>query len=234
VSALLERLASADPGERAAACRAVAADPAAALLAESLLPVLDDADGRVARAAREALVAVARAGAGDALVRRLRAAVRGNALRARAQAALALARLEPPEPALLPALVEALDATDADLRWSAARVLVDMGRLHGEIVRVLIGLARVARPNARRMAVLALRELAPDVAAAAHALVEASRDADAPVRRAALTAMAGLVDPPPAVRTRLAEAAREADPIAARLAALALEKLGPPSPAEMQ
>jgi HEAT repeat protein len=232
VSALVERLASADPHERVAACRALPADPAAALLAESLLPVLDDADARVARAAREALVAVARAGAGDAIVRRLRTAVRGQAVRARAQAALALARLEPPEPALLPALVEGLDAPDSDLRWAAARVLVDMGRLHGEIVRVLIGLARVARPNARRMAVLALRELAPDAAAAAHALVDASRDADAPVRRAALTAMAGLVDPPPAVRARLAEAVHEPDPIAARLAALALEKLGPSSSAE--
>jgi NLR family CARD domain-containing protein 3 len=226
VSALLERLRSADPAERAAACRALPQDPAAALLADALLPALDDPAKAVARAAREAVVAIARAGAGDVLVPKLRAASRGTAAGARIQAALALARLEPPDPALLPALVAALDADDADLRWAAARVLVEMGRLHGEIVRVLLGLVADARPNARRMATFCLRELAPDLPAAALALVDASRDGDAQVRRAALVAMAGLLAPPAAVLDRLTEATRESDPIAAKLALLALQRLG--------
>jgi len=218
------QLASADPAERAAACRALPDDPAAVLRIESLVAALDDRDARVGRAARDALVTIARAGGGDAVATALRSATRGLASRARIQAALALARLEPPEPALLPALVEALDA-EPDLAWSGARVLVDMGRLHGEIVRVLLGLVRDAKPGARRMAIFCLRELAPDLPAAALALVEASRDADAPVRRAAITAMAGLLDPPADVLARLAEAAREPDPVAAELARLAIQRL---------
>jgi len=220
------RLASPDPAERAAACRALPHDPAAALHLDALLAALDDADATVGRAARDALVAISRDGSGDAVVPMLRSVSRGTAPRARIHAALALARLEPPAPALLPALVAAFDAADADLRWTAARVLVDMGRLHGEIVRVLLGLVRDAKPGARRMAVFCLRELAPDSGAAALALVDASRDADAAVRRAAITAMAGLLAPPQDVLERLGEAAREADPIAAELARLALARLG--------
>jgi HEAT repeat protein len=217
------RLASPDPAERAAACRALPQDPAAALHLDALLAALDDADGTVGRAARDALVAISRDGSGDAVVPMLRSVSRGTAPRARIQAALALARLEPSEPALLPALVAALDAADADLRWTAARVLVDMGRLHGEIVRVLLGLVRGGEsPAVRRMATFCLRELAPDQPAAAQALLEASRDADTQLRRAALTAMAGLLDPPAAVIARLREALDDADPVAAGLAALAL------------
>ena len=223
---LLAQLRSADAAERAAACRAVASDPAGALLAEPVVAALGDPDKRVARAANETLVALARSGSGDGVVKLLRRALRGDPAPLRVQAAFVLARLEPPEPSLLPALVEGMAAPEGDLRWSAARVLVDMGRLHGEIVRVLLGLVHDAKAGARRMAVFCLRELAPDSGAAALALVDASRDADAAVRRAAITAMAGLLAPPQDVLERLGEAAREADPIAAELARLALARLG--------
>jgi HEAT repeat protein len=224
---LLEQLQSGDAAARADAARAIATDPAGTLLADALITALGDADKRVARAASETLVVLARAGSGDGVVSLIRRALRNESPRVRVQTAFVLARLEPPEPSLLPALVEGMASAEGDLRWSAARVLVDMGRLHGEIVRVLLGLVRGGQvPAVRRMATFCLRELAPDQPAAAQALLEASRDDDAHVRRAALTAMAGLFDPPAPVVARLDEALDDADASTAGLAALALGELG--------
>lgn len=227
---LLARLAGADAADRAAACRAIAADPAGALLGEPLVAALGDPERAVAKAAADALVALARQGAG--VVPLLRAALRragGAATRdsaRRVHAALALARLEPPEPGLLPALVDGLGARDGDVRWSAARVLVDLGRLHPPVVGVLIGLVRGAEDApARRMAAFALRELAPDHPQTARALLEATGDDDRQVRRAAVTALAGLLDPPPEVGARLAALRVDPDPTLARLAARALERI---------
>lgn len=230
---LLARLASDDPATRAAACRAIPSDPAGALLVEPLVAALGDPERAVAKAAVEALVTLARAS--DGVLPLLRAALRrsggpAGAMapdgRRRVHAALALARLEPPEPGLLPALVEGLGARDGDVRWSAARVLVDMGRLHPQIVGVLVGLVRSADDAAaRRMAAFALREVAPDHPETARALVEATGDDDRHVRRAAVTALAGLLDPPPAVAEQLAALRGDPDPTLARLAALALERI---------
>jgi HEAT repeat protein len=220
---LLARLRSRDAAERAAACRAVATDAAGALLAEALVEALGDGEAPVARAAADALVALARTS--DGIVALLRRAARADTP-ARTRAALALARLAPPDPALLPALVEGLAAADGAVRWSAARVLVDTGRLHPEVLGVLLALVRVAEdPGARRMATFALRELAPDRPEAARVLVEVTRDTDVRVRRAAVTALAGLVDPPAEVRERLAALRGDRDPALARLAALALARV---------
>ncbi len=228
---LIATLHSDDPAARAGACRAISEDPAGALLVEPLVAALGDPERAVARAAREALLALARRS--DGVVPLLRAALRqtnaGDAVRAgraardqRLHAALTLAHLEPPEPGLLPALVDGLGARDGDVRWAAARVLVDMGRLHPEIVGVLIGLVRSAGdPSARRMAGFALRELAPDLPGAAQALLAATHDDDRDVRRAAVTALAGLLDPPAAVAERLAALRTDPDEMLARLATLA-------------
>jgi len=240
---LLERLASGDAGERAGACRAIATDPAGALLAEPLVAALGDPERAVAKAAGDALVALARRS--DGVIPLLRAALRRASPSAgapaataalRVHAALALARLEPPEPGLLPALVDGLGARDGDVRWSAARVLVDMGRLHPGRVGVLIGLVHGAEDAAaRRMAAFALRELAPDHPETARALLEATGDDDRHVRRAAVTALAGLLDPPPEVGARLAALRADPDPTLARLAALALERMqGSPPRAETE
>ena len=218
------RLRSPDAAERSAACRAAAHDPAGALLIEPLVAALGDPAAPVAAAASASLVMLARAGSAEAIVPLLRRALQQHGMRVRA--ALTLSRLEPPEPAWLPALVAALGDDDGPVRWAASRALVDMGRLHAEILRVLAGLVRDGAPAVRRQATLCLRELAPDRPAAAFALIDASRDSDTSVRRAALTAMAGLVDPPAAVRERLERARGEPDPIAAELAALALARLG--------
>ena len=142
----------------------------------------------------------ARAGSGDGVVPLLRArAARRRAARAASSAALTLARLEPPEPSLLPALVAgARRRAEGDLRWAAARVLVDMGRAARR------DRARAARPGARRRRA----RRAPDGdLLPARARARSSRQprrrcskrratATPSVRRAALTAMAGLLDPP--------------------------------------
>jgi HEAT repeat protein len=228
---LLERLASADPGERRAACTAAAEDPSGVLLADALSGALGDPVKAVVRAASDALVAIARSrGSVDEALRR---ALHSNEPTRRFGAAFTAARLEPPSPRLLPALVEALASGDGDVRWAAARLLVEAGRLHGEVLPLLVGLAR-AGENAvvRRMATFALRELAPDRPEAALVLLAAASDPDLHVRRAATTAMAALLDPPRAVAAHLLAALRD-DPDAAtrRLAALALGEIGAANPA---
>jgi len=130
---------------------------------------------------------------------------------------------------LLPALVEALDAHEGAVRWTAARLLVESGRAEGQVLQLLLGLVRTDdRPRVRRMASHCLRELAPERPEAAAALLESSRDRDSHVRRASLTALAGLLEPPPEVEARLREAA-ENDPDAAsrQVASRALDRLGP-------
>jgi HEAT repeat protein len=230
---ILARLAHADPETRRAACAEAAEDPAGTLLAPALGRALGDPSKAVARAASDALAAIARRAGGVDDV--LRAALHGDSRDARWGAAFTLARLEPPGPRLLPALVEALGSPDGDVRWAASRILVDVGRLHGEVLPLLVGLvSRGEQPAVRRMAAYALRALAPDRPEAARVLVEASRDADLPLRRAALTALAALHAPPPEVAARLLEVL-ESDPDAAsrRLAALALGEIGASDPASL-
>jgi HEAT repeat protein len=226
---ILSRLASTSAEERRRACLEVAGDPCAVLLVPALAEALGDASNAVARAASRSLAALGRqhAAVGEAL----RESLRAQEPRRRIQAAFTLARLEPPEPRSLPALVAALDSEAGDVRWMATRILVEMGRLHGEVLRVLMNLAADGSPRVRRMALCALRELAPGEPEVARTLLAASRDADLGVRRAALTALAALEEPPPAVRERLVEtAASDPDAASRRLAEVALDLLGSARP----
>jgi HEAT repeat protein len=223
---IIERLEHSDPEVRRTACQAAAEDPAATLLSEALSDTLGDPCKAVARAASDALVAIGRERGG--VEPALRRALHSDDPGRRWGAAFTAARLQPPGPRLLPALVEALSSGDGDVRWAAARLLVETGRLHLEVLPLLVGLVRGSEQAVvRRMAGYALRELAPDRAEAAAVLLEATHDRDLHVRRAAFTAMASLVGPGPEVSERLLEALRE-DPDAAtrRLAALALGELG--------
>jgi len=228
---LVERLGSTDPGERREACRAAAGDPAGVLLADALAEALGDPVKAVVRAASDALVEIARRSGG--VEPALRGALRSHEPGRRWGAAFTTARLEPPSPRLLPALVEALGSPDGDVRWAAVRLIVDTGRLHGEVLSVLVGLVRGGEhPLVRRMATFGLRELAPDRPEAAAVLLEATRDSDLHVRRAAYTAMASLMGPPPDVPERLLETLRhDADAATRRLAALALGEIGAGNPA---
>jgi len=227
---IVERLRHADPEERRAACLAARSDPAAALLAEALGDALGDPVKAVARAASDALVEIGRRERQVDAV--LRDALRSDCPRRRFTAAYTSVRLQPPTPGLLPALLEALGNADGDVRWAAARILVDLGRLHGEVLGVLVGLLKGGDdPVVRRMAAFCLRELAPDRPESASVLLAATRDADLHVRRAAVSALAGLVDPPPEVGVRLLEVlTQDPDAAARRIAAVALGELGAATP----
>jgi HEAT repeat protein len=230
VSELLETLAKGGAAERRAACREAAENPSAVLLVDALAAALGDPEKAVTRAASDALVQIGgSAGGVESAVRR---ALQSDAPGRRRGAALTLARLEPPGPGLLPALVEALGCADGDVRWAAARVIVTIGRAHGEVFPLLLTMVRSGEQALqRRMATFALRELAPERAEAAHALLAASRDVDLQVRRAALSAMPALTDPHPTVVTRLLEALGADDDAASRrLAALALGEIGSAKP----
>jgi HEAT repeat protein len=222
---LREQIASADPQQRAGACRDAAGDPSAVLLIDALGEALGDPDANVARAASEALAEIgARAGEVDAVLRRALHSDRPNA---RWAAAFASARLAPPGPGLLPALVEALACGAGDVRWRAARLLVENSPVLAEVRPLLLGLAGSdPRPEVRQMAVHCLRELADDDPEAARVLMAATRDRDVRVRRAGLSALAALGDPPAAIPERLLEAASDdADPPSRRIAEAALRIL---------
>lgn len=227
---LLARLRDPDPDVRRAACREAPDDPSAVVLVDALCAALADPEKAVARAACDAL---ARIGTRDPSVSRaLSAALPRLQPQGRLFAALAIARLEPPPAKLLPPLVAALALADGDLRWTAVRLLVELGRSAPEVLPLLLALvAGDEQPAARRMAVFALRELAPDRDETASALLIASRAADAELRRAALVSLASLWDPGRDVVARLCEALSDEPDAGTRgLAAAALGELGAAHP----
>jgi HEAT repeat protein len=188
---VVARLEDPDPAVRRAACREAVDDPSAVLLLPALGVALGDRDPDVRRAASTALTRLSPQHAEvDEL---LRAALYGDQARRRVGAALTRAALAPPEPALLPAIAIALGDADPGTRWEAARVLVDLGRLHHEALPVAIGLARTdPSPIVRRMAVFCVGKLAPHDEYALALLREAQRDPDLEVREAASLALLGV------------------------------------------
>ncbi len=230
---LLERLRDEDPEQRRSACVEAADDPSAVVWLDALIETLSDPDKKVVRAASDAIVQMS--GRAPEAERLLRLALREADARGRWGATFTLARLAPPEPGLLPPVVEAMASPDGDVRWAAARLLVDMGRIHTGVLPVVIGLVRGAEsPVVRRMATFCLRELAPDDPAAAAALLEASRDPAPGLRRAALTALAALIDPARAVWDRLADGlASDPDPAVRNLCAAAIGELGARDPSRV-
>jgi HEAT repeat protein len=222
---ILDRLGSSDPEARRRACAEAVDDPSAVLLADALGEVLGDPVPEVARAASEALAALGR---NHDVAEVVRQALRSGDPPRRLRAALIAAQLAPPGPRLLPALAEGLGSPDGASRWAAARLLVETGRLHGEVQPLLLGLARAhPDPVVRRMALHCLRELAPDEPAVAAALLEATRDPEIRARRAAYAALAALLDPAPEAMERLGEALQgEPDGACRRIASVALGKLG--------
>ena len=192
----------------------------------ALAGALGDAEPAVARAASQVLAGLGRRHAAVAEV--LREALRAEQPRLRIQAALTLARLEPPEPRSLPALVAALDCEEGEVRWAATRILVEMGSGHGEVFPILLNLAREGAPRARAMALSGLRELAPgepevrERSPRRHPRPRAWRAAGGGHG----SALAGLIEPPPAVFDRLnALVAGDPDDASRRLAVVALARL---------
>jgi hypothetical protein len=169
-------------------------------------PALDPADSRSALLARlaSATKAEQRAACDEALARwnsdrGLRGALlellRGAPAHTRFAATWILFRAESPSLRLLPALLDALELADGDLRWEAAQMLAELGRLHGEVYPVLLHELRShASALRRRMALYALRELAPERPETEQALLRAARDPSAELRRAALASCAKLAE----------------------------------------
>jgi len=147
---------------------------------------------------------------------------------ARFGAAFVLFHAERPGLRLLPALLESLELADGDVRWQAAQMLAALGRLHGEVLPVLLAEARsAASASRRRMALYVLRELAPERAETGEVLLAALGDSDPHVRRAALSCFAKLSDPARPLAERALELAGGADPDPrlARIAAVILPDL---------
>ena len=223
---IIERLRSRDPEERRSACRDAMSDPVATLLVDALGETLGDPVKSVARAASEALVRIAReANNVEEVVHR---ALRSDEPSRRWHAVLVSSRIEPPSPRLLPPTIEALASADSNVRWTAARLLVEAGRVNPEVLPLVIGLVRSGESTrVRCMAAYCVRELAPDQPETARALLDATRDSEVQVRRAALTGLAGLTDPSADVFDRLLEVMQEpSDPGSRRIAAHAIGALG--------
>lgn len=159
----------------------------------------------------------------DALIVALR---EGNP-RARFASAFVLFGAERPTLRLLPALLDALKITDGDIRWQATHMLSTLGRLHEEVFPVLLHEAQGAQsPLQRRMALYALRELAPERPETALACAAALDDPSVPVRLAALTCFGKLTDSGrPALDRILAIATHDPDPRMQGLATVALPNL---------
>jgi HEAT repeat protein len=222
---LLEQLASRDSAERVRACRSAAGDPSAVILLDALAAALGDPVVAVACAAADALAEIG--ARDDAVAGLLRRALRSDRPNARWAAAFASARLAPPEAGHLPPLVEALGCGAGDVRWRAARLLVEAGRVLPEPRPLLTGLATDdPNPRVRQMAIHCLRELAPDEPETTQVLMAATHDRDERVRRAGLAAVAALRDPPPSVAERLREISEtDADGASRRIAEHALRSL---------
>jgi HEAT repeat protein len=133
--------------------------------------------------------------------------------------------------ALLPALLDSLDLADGDLRWEATHMLVVLGRMHGEVLPVLIDTARTApSPIRRRMAFYALRELAPERDETRDAMIAGLDDGSAEVRHAALSSISKLHEPGPELRDRVLELLSSSPDVRARrIAAVLLPGLVSPS-----
>ncbi len=158
------------------------------LLLDALGAALGDPERSVGEAASRAIAQIATAGTDVSGV--LREALRSRDPQRRFRAAVASARSDLPDRKLLPALVAALDFETSAERWTAARVIVEIGRTNDEVRKLLLGLLRTdPRPRLRAMALHALHQLAPEDPEAQQLCREASRSADPEVRRAAEIAL---------------------------------------------
>jgi HEAT repeat protein len=177
---------------------------------------------------RQACDELARRLPGDPDLRQsLLARLRDAQPQVRFAAAWILFQSERPSLRLLPALLDALELEDGDVRWSAAHMLATLGRLQGEVFPVLLHeLANAASELRRRMALYALRELAPERPETCHAFLAALDDSSPDLRRAALSSLGKLHEPTLAcLEQALAALDRDPDPRARRIAAAVLPPL---------
>ena len=136
---------------------------------------------------------------------------------------------------VLPALLDALELEDGDLRWSATHMLALLGRTQPEVLPVLVEEARGAvRPRRRRMALYVLRELGPEREEVQRVLLDALDDPDADVQRAALSSLPKLLEPTGECLDRTLHALQDSpDPRMRRIAAVAAPDVAGGDPARL-
>ena len=151
----------------------------------------------------------------------------GGSLHARFAAAFVLFHHDRPSLRLLAPLLDALALEDGDRRWKAAEMLAVLGRMHAEVLPVLLELAVNGDPALRRrMALYTLRELAPEEPYVHRAFMASLDDPDRAVRHAALSCFAKLRGPDLDFLQRVLSIAREAtDPRLRRLAIVVLPEV---------
>ena len=222
---LADRLRSDAPDERRVAIAEIAArtavDPGEL---ESLVACLGHPAKAIQRPAADAFRALAEQGiAVEAL---LTTALDAPDPRLRFGAAYALARLGPPPPAALAALLSALALDDGDVRWAAAELI---GRTEPRATAVAGLLPLVANGNAlqRKMALYCLRDLEAPGEDVERAALAALDDADGGVRLAAMATLTRLAKSErSAAAAGILKALNAEDPRERRAAAAALGDLG--------
>jgi HEAT repeat protein len=171
--------------------------------------------------------ALARLERDPALLERLQDLLRDENPRARFSAAYVLFHARAPSLRILPALLDALDLEDGDVRWAATHMLTVLGRLQPEVLPVLLHEALHADSSQRRrMGIYALRELAPERPEALRAALSGLDAEDPELRRAALSSLAKLREPTRDALDRVLEVLTgDADLRMRRIAAVVLADL---------
>jgi HEAT repeat protein len=143
--------------------------------------------------------------------------------RIRMDAADALVNLGTPA---IPALIEALQQSDAELRWRAASVLSDLGPEAASALPVLVQTLQDSDPQVRLYATIALGNMGKSAQDAVPQLVAALQDKDAYVRIYAPTALRKIGVQGTVAISALAKALADQNPRVRLNAAYALGSVG--------
>ncbi|MGH7339574.1 MAG: HEAT repeat domain-containing protein [Candidatus Rokuibacteriota bacterium] len=221
---LAERLRSPAHEERRAAIAEIATrDKVEPAELDALVACLGDAAKAIQRPAADACRTLAANGV--SVVPLLMIALEAPDPRLRFGAAYALARLGPPPPVALPALLDALALDDGDVRWAAAELICRTDP-RATVIAGLLPLVRTGNAPQRKMALYCLRDLGASNHDVERAALTAMDDTDGGVRLAAMTTLARLAHDRTQVAEKLMEALNAPDARERRAAAAALGDLG--------
>ena len=144
--------------------------------------------------------------------------------------AYVLAHISSPSSLCLRTLGETLGATDPDIRWAVAMLLVRLAKQDARIVDLLFDLLKSGAPIQRRMALYCLRDTEAEERAILQALLDCLRDPDPLVRVAAVNSLKNRADIGRDGLDRLLDVfLRDADLRVRRATALVLAHLGAPT-----
>jgi HEAT repeat protein len=160
------------------------------------------------------------------LVPELKSALKDRDATVRLQAVRALVRLGG-EAGTLPALLQALQGTDADVARVATQGIDHVGRLAASDVPALVHALQHGKPSVRMLAASYLKSLGPEARDAVPALGNALRDPDELVRGQAASALGAVGQRAWPAVPQLGAALRDKDVQVRRKAAEALGQLGP-------